>query len=89
MWRKNYHRQNTYWLNVYDYETEKEFFKALAVAKEEFLEIAWNDKTIYLYCGVVYEDNPYPYHHRTNDITLKIGDKVVVPVGPQNEEKIA
>lgn len=61
----------------------------LAVAKEEFLEVARNDKTIYHYCGVVYKDNPYPYHYRTNDTTLKIGDKVVVPVGSKNEEVVA
>lgn len=89
MWRKRYRRQNTYGLNIYDYETEREFLQALAIAKEEFLEVARNDKNIYLYCGVVYENNPHPYHYRTNDTTLKIGDKVIVPVGPQNKEEIA
>lgn len=48
-----------------------------------------NDKTIYYYCAVIYEDSPYPYHYRTNDTTIKIGDKVVVPVGNQNTERIA
>lgn len=89
VWRKIYRRQNTYGLNIYEYETEREFLQALVVAKEEFLEVARNDKTIYHYCGVVYKDNPYPYHYRTNDTTLKIGDKVVVPVGSKNEEVVA
>ena len=89
MWRKRYRKQETYGLNVYEYETESEFLQALAIAKEEFLEVARNDKSIYLYCGVVYENNPHPYHYRTNDTTLKIGDKVIVPVGPQNKEEIA
>lgn len=89
MWRKSYRKQETYGLNVYEYETEREFLQALSVAREEFLEVAKNDKTIYYYCAVVYEDGPYPYHYRTNDTTLKIGDKVVVPVGYQNTERIA
>lgn len=47
-------------------------------------------KTIYHYCGVVFEGGLLqPYHYRTEDTSLKIGDKVVVPVGPQNEECIA
>ena len=70
MWRKSYRRQNTYGLNINEYETEREFLQALAVAKEEFLEAARNDKTIYHYCGVLYEDSPYPYHYRTNDTTV-------------------
>lgn len=88
-WRKSYRRENTYGLNVYEYETEREFLRALAVAKKKYMEVARNDKNIYIYCGVTYENNPYPYHYRTNDTTIKVGDKVVVPVGPHNKEKIA
>lgn len=89
MWRKYYRRQENYGLNVYEYEMENEFLRALAVAREEFFEVAKQDKTIYYYCAVVYEDNPYPYHYRIEDTTLKIGDKVVVPVGNQNAEQVA
>ena len=89
LWRKSYRRQEIYGLNVYDFETERDFLWALESAREEFLEVAKNDKTIYYYCAVVYEDGPYPYHYRTEDTALKIGDKVVVPVGRQNTERIA
>lgn len=61
----------------------------LMLPEEKFLEESRNDKNIYFYCGVIYENNPYPYHYRINDTTLKIGDKVVVPVGSQNKEEIA
>lgn len=75
-------------MNVYEYETKNEFLRALAVVREEFFEVAKQDKTIYYY-AVVYEDNPYPYHYRIEDATLKSGDKVVVPVGNQNTERDA
>lgn len=56
------------------------------VVRPQVTEEALNDKTIYLYCGVVFENSSYPYHYRTEDASLKIGDKVIVPVGPENEE---
>ena len=88
-WRKKYFRTETYGLNVRDYLDEREFLLALAIAREKALEIALNDKNIYLYCGVIYENNPYPYHYRINDLNLKIGDKVIVPVGYDNKEVVA
>ncbi len=48
-----------------------------------------NDKTIYTYCSVVFQETNRPYHYRTDGENIKIGDKVVVPVGPDNEERIA
>ena len=62
---------------------------AFSVAREEARQVALNDKNIYHYCGVVYENSSYPYHYRTNDTSLKIGDKVIVPVGAQNKEVVA
>lgn len=62
---------------------------AFSVAREEARQVALNDKNIYHYCGVVYENSSYPYHYRTNDTSLKIGDKVIVPVGTQNKEVVA
>lgn len=67
----------------------KEKSSALSTAREEALQGALNDKSIYHYCGVVYENSSYPYHYRTNDTSLKIGDKVIVPVGAQNKEVVA
>lgn len=89
MWRKYYRKQENYGLNVYEYETENEFLRTLTVEREEFFEVAKQNKTIYYYCAVVYEDNSHPYHYRIEDTTLKIGDKVVVPVGNQNTEQVA
>ena len=48
-----------------------------------------NDKNIYHYCSVLYENNPFPYHYRVNNISLNIGDKVIVPVGIENTEVVA
>ena len=67
----------------------KEKAAAFSVAREETRQVALNDKNIYHYCGVVYENSSYPYHYRTNDTSLKIGDKVIVPVGAQNQEVVA
>lgn len=47
------------------------------------------DKNVYHYCSVLYENNPFPYHYRVNNISLNIGDKVVVPVGSKNKEVVA
>ena len=53
------------------------------------LESAKKDKKIYHYCSVVFGDDFHPYHYRMEDTSLKIGDKVLVPAGKENEECIA
>lgn len=42
--------------------------------------------TRYIYCAVLLPSVPHPYHYRTTDESIKIGDKVVVPVGEDNKE---
>lgn len=42
--------------------------------------------THYIYCAVLLPSVPRPYHYRTIDESIKIGDKVVVPVGEDNKE---
>ncbi len=88
-WRRNYIGKESYGLNLYEYETEIEYRKALEGEKEKAYQLALTDKNIYRYCAVIFENGRYPYHYRTEDTSLKIGDKVVVPVGRQNEEVIA
>lgn len=88
-WRRNYIGKESYGLNLYEYETETEYRRALEEEKEKAYQIALTDKNIYRYCAVIYDNNPYPYHYRTEDTLLKIGDKVVVPVGRQNREIVA
>lgn len=39
------------------------------------------DETIYTFCGVVFPHTLHPYHYRTDDTTIKVGDEVLVPVG--------
>lgn len=76
-------------------ELAKEESKPQVINREQYAWRKYYKKeekyglNIYYYCAVVYEDNPYPYHYRTDDTSLKIGDKVVVPVGRENVEKIA
>ena len=53
------------------------------------MEAAKKDKKIYHYCSVVFGDDFHPYHYRTEDTSLKIGDIVLVPAGKENEECIA
>lgn len=51
--------------------------------------LAQTDKTVYTFCGVMFENSPTIYHYRTNDDTITIGDLVVVPVGRDGKEAIA
>lgn len=39
------------------------------------------DDKIYTFCGVLFPDALHPYSYRTDDLTIKIGDEVLVPVG--------
>lgn len=39
------------------------------------------DKTIYTICGVVFDHAVHPYNYKTDDLTIALGDKVLVPVG--------
>lgn len=41
----------------------------------------------YIYCSVVFQEGGKRYHYRTEDETLRIEDRVLVPVGPDNEPK--
>ncbi len=69
-------------------EWEAERQQRLEERRQE-LEAAKKDKKIYHYCSVVFGDDFHPYHYRTEDTSLKIGDKVLVPAGKENEECIA
>jgi predicted Mrr-cat superfamily restriction endonuclease len=47
-----------------------------------------DDKSIYTYCGVLLKFSKRPYSFRTEDETIKIGDRVIVPVGDDEEKMI-
>lgn len=44
------------------------------------------DTTIYTYCGVLLSHSTRPYFFRTEDVSIKIGDEVIVPVGSDKRE---
>jgi len=39
------------------------------------------------YCGVEFNEGGRIYHYRTNDLKICIGDRVLVPAGPENIQK--
>ena len=47
------------------------------------------DKTIYTFCGVIFESNGTVYYYRTDDDTISIGDMVVVPSGMNGRNAVA
>lgn len=47
-----------------------------------------NEKMV-VYYAVAFYDGSQLYSYRSNDQTLVVGDHVIVPVGPDNEEKEA
>jgi len=47
---------------------------------------AVDDGNIYTICGVSFTHASHPYHYKTNDQTIKIGDTVIVPVGDKKAE---
>ena len=51
--------------------------------------LIYTDKTIYNFCAVIFEDFSKPYYYLANDETYSIGNKVVVPVGENNSERVA
>lgn len=53
------------------------------VDKEQRIEAekARVDENIYTFCGVLFPHTLHPYHYRTDDPTIKVGDDVLVPVG--------
>ena len=46
-------------------------------------EKARMDDKIYTFCGVAFPHAQRPYSYRTEDLTIKVGDSVLVPVGNQ------
>ncbi len=100
-WRSQYENADCYGLNVEDFETAEEFqkachqkrreeerkkFQAECEKRYEQLKDAAQDKTLYTYCGVLVENADRIYHYRTDDDTLKPGDRVLVPFGNKKVE---
>lgn len=54
--------------------------------KQEEDPLAAADKTIYHFCSVIFSSAKQSYAYRTDNINVKIGDTVLVPVGKNNRE---
>lgn len=65
-------------------EAERKRMKEL----QECDPFAETDKTVYTFCGVVFPYGGVPYHYRTDDNTIQVGDKVVVTVGKNEKELV-
>lgn len=97
-WRRLYESSDTYGVNPKDFETHKEFRIAVNEACRKTKEQSradyqknsniLEDRSVYTLCGVVFDGNSHPYHYRTEDETIKVGDRVVVPAGNNEAEAI-
>ena len=92
-WRKRYEGWDNCGLNPGEFETQDVFREALWARKEEQRKgrlpasahksdpAASDNEEIYTYCGVALPHSERVYHYTTDDMTIKIGDTVIVPVG--------
>lgn len=98
-WRKDYYASGAkFGINPDDYETETDFALAMNEAIEKMVKKSYSngdcssqnetDQKVYTYCGVTLTGSNSIYYYRTEDETLCIGDKVVVPAGPDNKETV-
>lgn len=99
-WRRWHSEAKRYGINVDEYETEDEYNEVLRKKREEEREarrtprpqadpLAATDKTVYNFCSVVFNSANQPYTYLTGELTVKIGDTVVVPVGNEGKEVVA
>ncbi len=63
--------------------------RAKAKPKPTVDPLAATDKTVYNFCSVIFNASNQPYTYLIGDLDIKIGDKVVVPVGNDNTERVA
>lgn len=89
-WRDNYYGDYNNGLDPDDYETEREFLYAIKHPPIPYAPKPKDDKNkSYIYCGVMFGGSDGTYHYRTDDVSIKIGDKVIVPVGGNGEISVA
>lgn len=51
--------------------------------------LASSDKTVYTFCGVVFESSPTIYYYRMTDDSISIGDFIAVSVGRGGKDAVA
>ena len=42
-----------------------------------------------IYCSVSFSEDGSTYYYQTEDESIKVGDRVIVPVGSNNDERVA
>ena len=67
-------------------EAREQERKQKQAERQKEAAVITDDKNIYTICGVSFPHAVHPYHYRTEDTTLKIGDTVLVPVGDKETE---
>ena len=103
-WRFWHRNSTRYGLNVNDFETEAEYLKAFEERKAAEQQAQreqrarqnapqtdpqlLTDKTVYSFCGVMFNGTSRPYHYLTGALEVDIGDQVVVPSSRPEGESI-
>ena len=102
-WR-NYKRNNRFGIDVELFETEAEYEIVERQKSEERLkaiekrckitpktieDLSEEDKNVYKFCAVVFEGTNKYYHYLIDGLDVKVGDKVVIPIGDLQQERIA
>ena len=73
-----------------DKEKQRKLEQTAKVNKQASGEhLAKSDKTVYTFCGVMFESSDRIYHYLIKDLDVDIGDMVIVPVGIENRETMA
>ena len=67
-------------------EAEEARIRAEEEENKKYEELNRNDKTVYRYCGVSLKGFFVPLSYRTDDRSICVGDKVIVPLGKDNKE---
>ncbi len=91
-WRDNYYGEYNNGLDPDDFDSEEEFLRAvrrtpwLYSQKENTSpSTTSNIERQYYCCGVVFENYETTYQYLCDDLSIKIGDRVSVPVGNKGE----
>lgn len=67
-------------------EAEEAKRRAEEEENRKYEELNRKDKTVYRYCGVSLKGFFVPLSYRTDDMSICVGDKVIVPLGNENKE---
>lgn len=103
-WRFWHRNSPRYGLDVNDFETEAEYLKAFEERKAAEQQVQreqrarqhtpqtdpqpLTDKTVYSFCGVMFNGTARPYHYLTGGLEVNIGDQVVVPSSRPEGESV-